>query len=126
MIEERSDIRRGNAVVSSDSVRALIDAYYAQDRARAETLLADDFTFTSPQDDGIDRDDYLERCFPTADRFISHEILDLVDVGGGSVLLRYEYELASGVRYRNVEYHCVCDGRITDIEVFFGGKVSTP
>ena len=39
----------------TDIVRASFDTYIAQDRAAAERLLAEDFVFTSPQDDHIDR-----------------------------------------------------------------------
>jgi ketosteroid isomerase-like protein len=52
----------------TDIVRASFGAYRAQDRQAAERLLADDFTFTSPQDDHIGKAEFLERCFPTADR----------------------------------------------------------
>ena len=41
---------------------------YQQDRDAAESLIADDFLFTSPQDDHIDRAAFFERCFPTAGR----------------------------------------------------------
>jgi ketosteroid isomerase-like protein len=107
-----------------DTVRAQFDAYRAQDRAAADRLLADDLTFTSPQDDHIDKAAFLERCFPTADRFSSQEILRLVDAGGDDdVFVLYEYELTSGERHRNAEYLTVRDGRIVDIQVFFGGRV---
>lgn len=108
---------------STDIVRAAFEAYRAQDRAAAERLLADDLVFTSPQDDHIDRTAYLERCFPTADRFTSQEILNLVEAGDGGAFLRYEYELASGERYRNAEYHTIRNGQIVKIEVYFGGRV---
>lgn len=53
---------------STDIVRASFNAYLAQDRETAERLLAEDFVFTSPQDDHISKAEFLERCFPTADR----------------------------------------------------------
>jgi ketosteroid isomerase-like protein len=109
---------------STDIVRAAFDAYRAQDRAAAERLFADDLVFTSPQDDHIDRAAYFERCFPTADRFTSQEVLNLADAGDGTAFIRYEYELESGERYRNAEFHTVRNGQIVDIEVFFGGRVS--
>jgi ketosteroid isomerase-like protein len=106
-----------------DTVRAQFDAYRAQDRAAADRLLSDDLTFTSPQDDHIDKAAFLERCFPTADRFSAQEILQLVHAGSGGVFVLYEYELTSGERHRNTEYITVQDGRIVDIQVFFGGRV---
>ena len=48
---------------NTDVVRAAFAAYIAQDRQAAERLIADDFMFTSPQDDHIDREAFFERCF---------------------------------------------------------------
>lgn len=115
-----------DATPATDAVRALFRAYLAGDRAAAERLLADGFTFTSPQDDHIDRAAWFERCFPTAGRFASYELLDVVDAGGGRVFARYEYRLGSGECYRNAEFLTVRDGRLTETEVFFGGRAPRP
>ncbi len=104
-------------------VRASVDAYHDQDIETASRLLADDFTFTNPQDDHIGKVAYLERCFPTADRFVTSEILALVPAGDDSVLMLYEYELTTGDRYRNTEYITLRDGRLVETQVFFGGRV---
>lgn len=103
-------------------VRALFDAYRAQDKDAAQRLIADDFVFTSPQDDHIDRTAYLERCFPTADRFTYQEILELADTPGGAFVL-YEYELTTGERFRNAEFITVRGGQAVEVQVFFGGRV---
>jgi len=47
-----------------DVVRAAFAAYLAQDRAAMDRLLAEDFVFTSPQDDHIGKAAFLEICFP--------------------------------------------------------------
>jgi ketosteroid isomerase-like protein len=106
---------------NSDVIRSAFEAYLAQDRDAAEKLYAEDFTFTSPQDDHIDRAAFFERCFPTADRVTSQEILQLVDAGDGGFVM-YEYVLKTGDRHRNTEYLTVRDGQIVTAEVFFGGK----
>jgi ketosteroid isomerase-like protein len=54
---------------NADTVGAFYASYLAQDRAAAERLVAEEFVFTSPQDDHIDRAAFFDRCFPTADRF---------------------------------------------------------
>lgn len=108
---------------NSDVVRAGLEAFIAQDRAAAERLIADGFVFTSPQDDHIDRAAFFERCFPTADHFVSQQILHVVATGGDDVFVLYEYVLHSGERYRNAEVSTVRDGRITETQVFFGGRV---
>jgi ketosteroid isomerase-like protein len=58
-----------------DTVRAVFDAYLEQDRNTMDRLLADEFVFTSPQDDHIDKGTFFERCFPTADRLTTQEML---------------------------------------------------
>lgn len=45
---------------AGEPVRAFFDSYLAQDRAAAERLAAEDFVFTSPQDDHIDRATFFE------------------------------------------------------------------
>ena len=104
-------------------VRANFDAYVRQDRAAAEALVADELVFTSPQDDHIDRDAFFERCFPTADRVSRQELLHVTPADNGDVFILYEYELKSGGTHRNTELITVVDGRITEIQVFFGGAV---
>jgi ketosteroid isomerase-like protein len=108
---------------ATDIVRASFDAYRAQDRDAAERIMADDLVFTSPQDDHIGRAAYFERCFPTADRFTSQEILELVSTDGDGVFILYEYELKTGERHRNAEFITVRAGQITEVQVFFGGRV---
>jgi hypothetical protein len=50
-------------------------------------------------------------------------LLHVVAVDEEVVFVQYEYELAGGDRYRNMEAITVRDGLIRDVEVFFGGKV---
>ncbi|MFJ9616261.1 nuclear transport factor 2 family protein [Streptomyces noursei] len=105
-----------------DVARACFAAYLAQDRPAMERLLAEEFVFTSPQDDHIDRAAFLAVCFPTADRVRSQEILDAVPFGGDQVFVRYAYELTTGERHRNVEVMTVRDGRLVETQVYFGGR----
>ncbi len=105
-----------------ETVRASVEAYVDQDRDAAGRLLADDYVFTSPQDDHIGKAEFLERCFPTADRFMSMTILELAGAGDEGVFLLYEYELTTGQRFRNAEYSTVRNGQITETQVFFGGR----
>jgi ketosteroid isomerase-like protein len=108
---------------TTEIVRAIFDAYLAQDWDAAKRLIAEDFAFTSPQDDHIGKAAYLERCFPTADRLNSQQILELVGAGADGVFILYEYELKTGERHRNTEFITVRDGQLTEVQVFFGGRV---
>ena len=105
-----------------ETVLEFMRAYREQDENLALSLTADDFTFTSPQDDHLDRDTWLERCFPTVDHFDAPATtLQIVEVGG-IVLHRYEYTVA-GRTYRNVEATRVRDVLVHEVEVYFGGAV---
>ena len=107
---------------STDVVRASFRAYIAQDRPAMERLLAEDFVFTSPQDDHIGKAEFLATCFPTADRLNSQEIVQLAGAGDDGVFILYEYELKTGDRHRNTEFITVRDGRLAETQVFFGGR----
>ncbi|HEU4348116.1 MAG TPA: DUF4440 domain-containing protein [Actinoplanes sp.] len=104
-------------------VEAAFRYYLAQDRDAAAALYADDFSFTSPQDDHIDKAAFFERCFPTAGRVREQRLLHVTPADDELVFAYYEYELMTGDRHRNVEAITVRGGLIRDVQVFFGGAV---
>ena len=108
-------------MANADVVRMLVQSYLAQDATTADEMIADDFTFTSPQDDHIDKATFFERCFPASVQLDSYRLVDVVPTEG-DVFIRYEYvSLQTGKRHSNVEVHTVRDGQVTEIQVFFGG-----
>ncbi|MDQ0736378.1 nuclear transport factor 2 family protein [Arthrobacter agilis] len=110
------------ALSPQDTVLEFVRAFQEQDEALALSLMAREFTFTSPQDDHLGRDAWLRQCFPSAGHFDAPATtLQLVEVGG-VVLHRYEYTVA-GRAYRNVEATRVEDGLVREVEVYFGGAV---
>jgi len=48
--------------------RTCCKAYVTKDRSAIEPLIADDFHFTSPLDNRINRATYFERCWPNSER----------------------------------------------------------
>ncbi|HEY3262643.1 MAG TPA: hypothetical protein VGJ95_20665, partial [Pseudonocardiaceae bacterium] len=66
---------------NEDVVRRNFASYVESDRATAESLISEDFVFTSPQDDHIDRATFFERCFPTSDRFAYQELKQMATTG---------------------------------------------
>ena len=112
-----------NAAANAEVVRAAFRYYRAQDREAAFPLYADTFTFTSPQDDHIDRAAFFERCFPTAERLVRQDLLHVTPADEELVFVAYEYELTTGEVHRNVEMMTVRGGLIHEVQVFFGGRV---
>lgn len=111
-------------MTNADTARALFASYLAQDREAADRLIADEFVFTSPQDDHIDKATFFQRCFPTASRFRSYDLRHVVPTDGDEVFVLYQYELRTGERHRNTEVLTVRDGKVFETQVFFGGRVS--
>ncbi len=101
--------------------RACYDAYVKKDRAAIEALIAEDFHFNSPLDNRIDRATYFARCWPNSESTESFEFIHLVP-DGDRVFVTYEGR-AGGRRFRNTELLTVKNGRITDVEVYFGWTI---
>jgi ketosteroid isomerase-like protein len=104
--------------------RASYDAFVAKDRAAIEALLADDFHFTSPLDNRIDRHTYFARCWPLSEQSEGFEFINLA-AEGDRVFVTYEGQSA-GKRFRNTEIVTVQDGKIMDVEVYFGWSLPHP
>jgi ketosteroid isomerase-like protein len=98
-------------------------AFVSGDRSVAERCLADDLTFYSPADVGIDRAGYFERCWPNAGTFAAFEFERLVEVGDDEVLVTYVATKTDGRRFRNTEVLTFRGDRICRAEVYFGWDV---
>ena len=116
-------IENGDTV--PDLVRRCFAAFLAGDRAALEDLFSDDFTFTSPRDDHIDKAEYFARCFPNRDQLRAHHIEQLF-AQGGEALVRYLAELPDGTRFRNTEYFRIEGDKIKQVDVYFGAAAAEP
>jgi ketosteroid isomerase-like protein len=100
-------------------VRRAYAAYEAKDRAALEATLADHFTFTSPQDDGIDRRTYFERCWPI-NAEVEYCHIEKLFVEGNEAFVRYVCKRKGSAPFRNAELFRVESGKIVEVQVFFG------
>jgi ketosteroid isomerase-like protein len=120
--------RRGEEMDGMDgfeeTIRRYYDAYVRKDRAAIESLLSDDFTFSSPRDDEIDRAAYMARCWPNSRDIKAFHIQKLFRQGDEAFVM-YDLEPFRGDRFRNVEYFTRRAGRIGSVRVFFGSGVGT-
>ncbi|GAB3774969.1 nuclear transport factor 2 family protein [Ramlibacter monticola] len=99
--------------------RAAYEAYVRKDRAAIEALVAEDFHFTSPLDNRIDRPTYFARCWPNSEWTASFTLVRLIPAGD-EVVVTYEGHTREGHGFRNTEILTIRDGKITDVEVYFG------
>jgi ketosteroid isomerase-like protein len=77
--------------------------------------------FHQPTRRHIEKAAFMQRCFPTASRLRSQEIVQIVAADEDGVFIMYEYVLRTGERHRNVEFIRVRDGRLVEPQVYFGG-----
>jgi ketosteroid isomerase-like protein len=98
--------------------RAAYDAYVRKDRAAMESIVADDYRFTSPIDNALDRATYFDLCWPNSEHMTGVDIVQAV-VDGERAFIVYE-ATTTGKRFRNCELHTVRSGKLVSTDVFFG------
>jgi SnoaL-like domain len=99
------------------------EAFAAGDRKFFEQHLAENFTFSSPLDVGLDRAGYFERCWPGAGRGTKFNFLRLIE-HDDEVVVTYEMTKPGGEKGRNTEILRIKDNKIASVEVYFGWDVS--
>jgi len=102
--------------------RAAYGAYVAKDRPALEKLIAEDFHFTSPLDNRLDRATYFSRCWPGSAHIERFDFIHLV-TDADRVFVTYEGRNKDGRRFRNTEILTIRDQHIIDVEVYFGWSV---
>jgi ketosteroid isomerase-like protein len=100
-------------------VRAYFGAYESENREAVEALLADDFRFTSPYDDAIDKATYFERCWPNREPSRDQRIERIV-VDGEKAFVTYLCATEGGKSFRNTEFLTFSGERIASVNVYFG------
>jgi len=103
----------------ADIARASYLAYVRKDRAAIEALIGEDFHFTSPLDNRLDRNTYFTRCWPNSETITDFQFVDVV-VHGEQVFVVYEGTSVRNRRFRNTERLTVRGGKIVEAEVYFG------
>jgi ketosteroid isomerase-like protein len=103
----------------ADLLRTYFAAFRNKDRQVIEQALADDFTFTSPLDDAIDRATYFERCWPNSDRIREHDLEKIFEEGDEAFVL-YRLVTVDGKESRNTEFFTFRGDQLTSVQVFFG------
>ena len=102
--------------------RASYQAYVDKDRTTIEALIADDFRFTSPLDNGIDRATYFARCWPNSVSITAFDFIHVVPCGD-RVFVTYEGRTTEGKVFRNTEILTIRQGKIAEAEVYFGWTI---
>ena len=110
---------------STELVKRSYRAYVDNDRAAIERLFAEDFHFTSPLDNRIDRKTYFERCWPNCQWIAEFEFIGVVP-DNDRVYVTYIGRSDVGRRFQNTEVLTVRGGKIVEAEVYFGWSLPHP
>jgi len=109
-------------MTASEIIRTCFAAYHARDREAVNSLLADDFTFTSPMDDHIGKKLYFERCWEGGAEHRGFKIETIFEQGN-SAFVTYSCGRPDGSRFRNTEFFVTDGSRIHSVNVYFGTDV---
>ncbi|WFU16137.1 nuclear transport factor 2 family protein [Bradyrhizobium sp. CB3481] len=107
------------AIDKADIVRAIFEGYLTGNRRLVEASFSDDFRFTSPYDDNIDKAAYFERCWKDSDWIARHELEKIV-ADGDDVFVTYHCVAKDGKSFRNTEFLVFDGDKVRRIDVYFG------
>jgi ketosteroid isomerase-like protein len=114
-------------LTNEEIVRKWYAAWDKKDWGPVDSLLADDFTFTSPNgDDHISKSAFKTRCWESQIDFIAHFDLERITTGAEDAFVKYLCHTKNGKSFRNVEYLRIKNGKLESIECYFGSQSSFP
>jgi ketosteroid isomerase-like protein len=103
----------------AEIIRALFTAYLSNDRKAVEGAFTEDFHFTSPYDDEIDKTTYFARRWRVPNWIEQHE-LERILVEGDAAFVTYKCVAKGGKSFRNTEFFTFEGDKIRRIDVYFG------
>jgi ketosteroid isomerase-like protein len=103
----------------AETIRRIFAAYLANDRGFAENAFSEDFRFSSPYDDALDKPTYFERCWKNSDWIERHE-LERIFVEGDEAFVTYRCVAKGGRTFRNTEFFVFEGDKVKRIDVYFG------
>jgi len=124
--QQTQDQSQKNRAANEKLIRYYYTAYEKKDWSMMGPILAEGFTFTSPNgDDHINLKLYRERCWPNASNIKKFD-LEKVVIDGDDAYVTYNGSTTSGKLFRNTERFKFKDGKIIENECFFGAGVNFP
>jgi ketosteroid isomerase-like protein len=117
----------GQNAMTEQIVRKWYAGWEQKDWGPLDSLLADDFTFSSAAgDDHISKSAFKKQCWETQIDFINRFDLERVATGPDDAFVKYLCHTKNGKSLRNVEYLRIKNGKVQSIECYFGAQSSFP
>ena len=117
----------GPNLTNEEIIRKWYSVWETKDLQTFDALLADNFTFTSANDDDhISKSAFKTRCWDSQIDFIGHFDLERITSGADDAFVKYLCHTKNGKSFRNVEYLRIRNGKLESIECYFGAQSSFP
>jgi ketosteroid isomerase-like protein len=121
----RAGTARG--MTTEEIVRRYYKAWEKKDWGPLDTLLAENFTFTSANDDDhISKSAFKKGCWETQIDFIDHFEIERLFGQDDEAFVKYLCRTKNGKSFQNVEYVRVRNEKVEAIECYFGGHSTFP
>src|SRR6266700_3384272 len=123
----RASTLGGHDLTTEEIIRKWYAAWEQKDLGTFNSLLADNFTFTSTAgDDHISKSTFKAQCWDTQIDFIGHFDLERITTGVDDAFVKYLCHTKNGKSFRNVEYLRIKNGKLESIECYFGAQSTFP
>jgi len=116
----------GLSLQNEQVVRKFYAAWETNDWRALEMLLADDFTFTSPNDDHISKGRYQAGCWQPNVKLIEHFDLQHIVGSDNDAFVMYVLYVKKGKTVENIEHFRMTGGKVQALRCYFGGQNSYP
>jgi ketosteroid isomerase-like protein len=117
----------GQNFTNEELARKWYAAWERRDWGPVDSLLAENFTFTSAAgDDHISKSAFKAQCWETQIDFIKHFDLERITTGAEDAFVKYLCHTKDDKSFRNVEYLRIRNGKLQSIECYFGAQSSFP
>ena len=117
----------GPGAANETVIRKWYAGWEKRDWAPLDAMLADDFTFSSANnDDHISKNVFKTRCWEPNIDFINRFDLEQVIGNGDECFVKYLCHTKNGKSFRNVEFFRFKNKKIESIECYFGEMSSFP
>ena len=123
----RAPTQAAHGATNEEIVRRYYKAWEKKDWGPIDILLAENFTFTSANnDDHISKSAFKTNCWQSQIDFIDHFELEQLMPQGDRAFVKYLCRTKNGKSFRNVEYLRFSGEKIAAIECYFGAPSSFP
>lgn len=118
--------RAGLSLKTEQIIRNYYAAWEKKDWHALDSLLADDFTFTSPNDDHDSKSLFKTRCWTPNVNLIGHVDLQQIAGNGDDAFVMYVCYIKNGKKIENIEHFHLRDGKVESVRCYFGQQNSFP